>query len=124
MPAVAVEGDVVATPGSVLHTDTSVGSGSSSPAGTWSAGSVSYSTYPGLKSAGKPAIWKAECTFSFSGTNTSGAAVNQTEKVTLTASTQPLNPGQNDVLVDGDTESSTVYKNQLKATASGPLTIG
>jgi hypothetical protein len=119
--SVAVEGDVTATPGTVLSTKTAAGSGSSAPAGTWTAGPVSYTSYSTLKAGGVKVIWKAECTFSFSGTNTSGTAVTDEEKVTLTASTKLLQKGQNNVLVNGDTKASPVYQNTLRASTTGKL---
>ncbi len=121
---VAVVGDVSATPGAVLHEKTAVGSGNSAAAGAWTAGAVEYTSYAHLTSAGAEVIWEAECEFSFTGANTSGSAVNETETVTLTATAKLLNPGQDSVLVDGDTEASSPYGNTLKATAAGPLVTG
>ncbi|WP_420451174.1 hypothetical protein [Ilumatobacter sp.] len=117
---VAVVGDVTATPGTVLHTKTAIGDGSKTAAGSWTADPVSFETYPGLVLNGKPAIWKAGCVFRFTGTNTSGSAVSETETVTLEAGTTALNPGQHSVLVDGDSTQSTVYQNTLDTSASGP----
>lgn len=118
---VAAEGDVVATPGSVLHTSTGGGSGSSSPAGNWSADPVTYTTYPAFKLGGAAVIWKAACVFRFSGTNTAGVTVIESETVTLTASSRTVNPAQQSVLVDGEQTRSTVYQNELKVNAAGSL---
>lgn len=122
MPArVAVVGDVSATPSTVLHTDTAKGPGTSTPAGTWSAGTIAYESYPQLSAAGTEVIWQAECEFSFTGTDTGGSPVDKKETVTLTATAKLLNADQDHVLVDGDSESSPVYGNKLAVSAAGPL---
>lgn len=113
MAAVAVIGDVTATPSLVLSSKAAGGSG------TWTAGTVSYSSYSGLK-AGQPVIWKAECAFSFSGANSGGSAVTDDETVTLSATSKKLNKAQNSVLVDGDTLTGT-KGNKLQVSASGRL---
>jgi hypothetical protein len=116
---VAVDGEVQATPGSVLSTKTAAGSGSTSPAGTWSAGPITYTSYAKFKVGGEVVIWKASCKFSFSGTNTSGVTVTDDETVTLTATSKLTNKGQHHVLVHGDTETSPMYQNQLQVSAAG-----
>jgi hypothetical protein len=117
--AVAVEGDVSATVGTMPFTG--------AQSGTWTAGPITYSSYANLKSSGKKVIWKATCTFNFSGANASGAAVTGAETVTVTATTKLLNMGQRNVLVDGDTKTGgdpptpTSYDNKLTVSASGTL---
>jgi hypothetical protein len=118
--SVAVEGDVSPTVGVAMFTG--------AQSGEWKAGPVTVTTYPNLKSGGKKVIWKAECTFSFSGANASGAPVTGTERVTLTATTKLLNKGQHQVLVDGDSKTggdlpppASNYDNKLTISASGPL---
>jgi hypothetical protein len=122
MPAksVAVEGDVKATVGTMPFTG--------AQSGTWTAGSISYTSYANLKSGGKKVIWKATCLFSFKGASASGATVTGTETVTVTATTKLLNKGQRSVLVDGDTRTggdlpapTPNYDNKLTVSASGPL---
>jgi len=115
---VAVQGDVSATAGTSPYTG--------ADSGTWTAGTVSETSYANLKSGGKEVVWKAECTFSFSGTNSSsGATVTGSEKVTLTATTKLLKKGEHSVLVDGDSKSGggtpPSFDNKLSVSAAGPL---
>lgn len=109
---VAVDGDVTATAGATPYTG--------AESGTWTAGPITSSSYSALKSGGRPVIWKAECTFAFSGASSSGAAVAGQETVTLTATTKLVNKHQNNVLVDGD-EASGTYGNKLSVIAGGLL---
>lgn len=97
MPAisVAVDGDVTATPGSITTVK-------DAQSGKWTAGTISYKTYPKLKVNGKPVIHEASCTFTFSGTNSSGATVTGSETVKLSAGTAKLQKGADKVLKDGD----------------------
>jgi hypothetical protein len=109
---VAVEGDVSATVGTAPFTG--------AEAGTWTAGSVSLTSHANLKVGGKKAVWKATCTFSFTGQSSSGATVNGSETVTLTATTKLLDKSQSSVLVDGD-QAQGNYGNKLTASATGAL---
>jgi len=59
---VAVEGDVQATAGTTPYPP--------ADKGTWTAGTITYSSYNKLKVAVKPIIYQAECTFTFDGTQT------------------------------------------------------
>ncbi len=107
----AVTGDVTATPSSVLSPKAAGGSG------TWTAGTVSYSSYARLK-APAVVIWKAECTFSFSGATSGGSAVTDSETVTLTAGSTVLQHGANGVLLDGD-QTQGPLGNSLSVDATG-----
>jgi hypothetical protein len=109
---VAVDGDVTATP--------SASPASGADSGAWTAGPISYTTYSKLKVGGKNVIWKAKCTFSFSG-KSGNSPYSTTEDVTLTASTKKLNKSQHNVLVSGDSETGT-QGNKLAVSASGKLT--
>lgn len=109
---VAVDGDVKATAGSGLPP--------AAQSGTWTAATVSHETYGKLKVGGTKVAWKASCTFSFTGANSSGATVSDSETVTLTATTKLLQGGGTFVLVHGDSASGT-YGNKLEVSASGAL---
>jgi hypothetical protein len=109
--SVATIGDVTATPGTKLYPPAT--------AGSWTAGLISYSSYPRLKSRGTNVISQATCTFSFAGTK-EGAAVAGTETVTLRAKSTVLQKGLAAVIVDGDSETG-IYGNKLAAGSSEPL---
>jgi hypothetical protein len=112
MPSpVAVVGDVSATAGTLPFT--------AADSGTWTPGSISYTSYPTLRSGGAAVIWKATCTFTFSGQNSGGGKVEGSETVTLEAASRTIQPGHF-VLVDGDREESG-YQNVLAVSAAGPL---
>lgn len=97
---VAVIGEVKATVSGGLPPVAAGGSGK------WTAGQVSYTSYPKLK-VGNAVIWKASCTFSFSGANSGGSTVADSDTVTLTAGTTKLARRQHNVLVHGDSTTST-----------------
>ena len=111
----AVKGDVSATAGTSPYTGAQTG--------TWTAGQVTETSYANLKVGGKEVLWKAECTFSFSGANSSGTTVTGTEKVTLTATTKLLMKGEHSVLVDGDSKTGgdtpPSFDNKLSVSAAG-----
>lgn len=113
----AAKGDVSATAGTSPYTGAN--------SGTWTAGPVSETSYANLKSGGKEVVWKAECTFAFTGASSSGATVTGTEKVTLRATAKLLMTGEHHVLVDGDSktggDSPPSFDNKLSASAAGPL---
>jgi hypothetical protein len=113
---VAVEGDVSATAGNQMFTG--------ADSGTWTAGPVSVTSYDNLKVGGRKVVWKATCTFSFSG-KAGNTGVTGAETVTLTATTKLLNKGQNKVLVDGDSktggDAAPTFDNKLSVSASGLL---
>ncbi len=99
---VAVVDEVKATPGAKSPSDNVQG-------GTWSAGSITHQFYPKLTIGGKPVIYEASCTFTYSGgkDSSSGADVPPTsEDVTLTATTKKTQKDESFVLVDGDSKSS------------------
>lgn len=110
---VAVDGDVSATP--------SVTPYRGAQGGTWTAAPISYQKYEKLVSGGKAVVWQAKCTFSFSGTNSSGATVTGTEDVTLAAGATKLQGSENGVLLDGDSQSGSTYGNELSVSAAGKL---
>jgi hypothetical protein len=109
--AVAIQGDVVATAGTGLPPG--------ADSGTWTAGSVSYQTYPKLKVGGNVAH-KASCTFTFAGASSSGSPVSNSSTVTLTAGTTKLQKGANFVLQDGDQQTDS-FGNILQAQSSRKL---
>lgn len=115
---VAVEGDVQAVPGTVPY----------SPAdkGKWTAGSIRSSMYEQLKISGKATIYKAECTFSFTGTqslpNGTQNSVSGSETITLeTKKPTKLQKAISNVLVNGDEISSEKHGNKLQVTTSNKL---
>jgi len=106
--AIAVDGEVTATPGTSMY--------SGATGGSWTAGAVTYTSHSKIRSGGKEVIYKAECTFTFSGTS-GNSPVSGTEKVTLQASKKKLSCSGNYVLVNGDSKQGT-YGNKLEAKAS------
>lgn len=110
MSNIAVEGDVIATPGTIPYPP--------AVTGAWIPGSVSYSSYSKVKSGGRAVIYEAKCTFTFTGATAPppSTPVSGTEDVTLTASSTSVNDGQNSVLLDGDSKTGN-YGNQLQAIA-------
>lgn len=110
--SVAVEDEVIATPGTAPFTG--------AESGTWTAGPVSYRSYGSLTVGGINVIYEASCTFNFSGASSSGAAVIGSETVTLTAGSTLLQKNESGVLVNGDSATGT-YGNELKVQSSGPL---
>ena len=91
--AVAAEGDVVVTVGTVPYQPNS--------SGLWSAGSVSYVSYAYLTVDGKKVISEASCGFSFSGTKN---AEPHDPVVTPGPQTLKLAPPQPTVLQKGDAQ--------------------
>jgi hypothetical protein len=106
------DGDVSATAGTTPFTG--------AQGGTWAAGSVQLKTYAKLEAGGKPVVHQAECTFSFSGANASGAKVEGTSTVTLTEPGRPLQKGQQSVLVDGDSANDS-FGNKLSVSSTRRL---
>jgi hypothetical protein len=100
--AVAVEGDVTATAGTAPFTG--------AESGTWTAGAVSVTTYDDLVVGTRKVVWKATCTFSFTGATTL------------------LNKSRTSVLVDGDAQTggdaAPTFDNRLSVAASGALRTG
>ena len=109
--SVATVGDVTATAGTTMY--------SPATSGSWTAGSVSYTSYDNVKSGDAKVIHKAECTFSFSG-STGNTAVSGSETVTLEAGSTLLQKGASKVLVDGDSKTGT-YGNKLQVSSSEKL---
>jgi hypothetical protein len=91
--AVATEGDVVVTVGTIPYQPNS--------GGTWSAGSVSYVSYAYLTVDGKKVISEASCGFSFSGKKD---AEPHDPVVTLGPQTLKLAPPHQTVLQKGDAQ--------------------
>ncbi len=108
-----------------------VGHGLPLPAvsGSWTkTGSITTKSYPKLTISGSPVIYEASQDFSFSGTGPTPASVpvSDSETVTLTASTTKLQKGEHNVLVDGDSKTSTDPShgpsgNKVSISASGKL---
>jgi hypothetical protein len=113
MAKVTRQGDVSATPGTTPF--------SGAQSGTWTAGTISETAYDKVVSGGAKAISQAQCTFSFTGANSSGATVTGSETVTLSAGATKLQKGAAGVIVDGDSATGT-YGNKL--TASGGPKLG
>jgi hypothetical protein len=109
---VAGDGDVSATAGTTPFTG--------AQGGTWTAGPVQLKTYAKLKAGGMPVVHQAECTFSFSGNNASGATVAGTSTVTLTKPGRLLQKGQQSVLADGDSATDS-FGNKLAVTSTRRL---
>ncbi|MEQ8765575.1 MAG: hypothetical protein RL885_16740 [Planctomycetota bacterium] len=114
--AVGVVGDTVATasPGTAP---------SSKPTwtGNWQAGLVSETSYSWLQVKGIAVIHRAKCTFTFGGTDASGATVTMTSDVELVAGSTILQKGQSRVLVQGDSKTDS-HGNRLAISAPGHLT--
>jgi hypothetical protein len=111
MSNIAVEGDVIAIPGTTPYPP--------AVSGAWIPGPVTYSAYSKVKVNGRGVIYEAKCTFTFSGVGPPPASspVSGTEDVTLSAGSTAVNDGQDSVLLDGDSETGN-YGNQLQAIAS------
>jgi hypothetical protein len=110
MPNIAVEGDVIAIPGTSPYPP--------AVSGAWIPGPVSYSSYPNVSVNGVSVIYEARCTFTFTGIGPSPAnsPVSGTEDVSLSASSSSVNASQSSVLLDGDSKSGS-YGNQLQVVA-------
>ncbi len=118
MSNIAVEGDVIATPGTTPYPP--------AVSGAWIPGSVIYSSYSKVKINGRVVIYEAKCTFTFTGvtSSTPPVAVSGTEDVTLSTSRTSVNNGQNSVLLDGDSKTGN-YGNQLQVAApTNPASTG
>jgi hypothetical protein len=108
---VAVDGEATATPSATPATG--------ADSGKWTAGEITYTSYPKLKVGGTKVIWKASCTFSFDG-KSGNTPKKASETVTLTATAKKLNKSQNAVLVSGDTKTGP-EGNTISVTAAGKL---
>jgi hypothetical protein len=106
--SVACQGDVSATPGTVPFTG--------AQSGTWTAGEITTTPHPILRVDGAAVISKASCTFTFTGTNSSGSLVTGQEAVTLTAGATVLRAGPDTVLVNGD-QAAGIFGNKLRVTS-------
>jgi hypothetical protein len=122
---VAVEADAQAQAGSVMYAPAVAGTPG------WTPGNVNVTKYAKLKIGGQAVIHEAKCTFSFSGTDSNGAAVSGSEDVVLSAAaagTTKLQKSANQVLRDGDSSDSTsgksLYGNVVKISSSGKLKSG
>jgi hypothetical protein len=109
MSNIAVEGDVIAIPGTTPYPP--------AVSGAWIPGPVTYSSYSTVKVSSRAVIYEAKCTFTFTGVDSTPAPVSGTEDVTLSAGSTSVNDGQDSVLLDGDSESGN-YGNQLQVIAS------
>jgi hypothetical protein len=116
--AVATEGDVVVTVGTVPYQLNS--------SGTWIAGSVSYVSYAYLTVDGKKVVSEASCGFSFSGKED---AEPHKPVVTPGPQTLKLAPPQQTLLQKGDAQvlrngdtASDQWGNTLTVVTQNPLT--
>lgn len=106
---VAVDGDVIATPGTTPFAP--------ADSGAWAPGPVITTPCPKLSAGGKKVIKKATCTFTFTGVQSaSGAPVSGTEMVELPAAKTKLTMGGT-VLLSGDKKQGS-YGNKLEVIAS------
>ena len=110
--AVAGEGDVTASPGSIPFTG-------AEPGGTWTAGPVTVLTYPRLRAGGAQVAFQAVCTFQFTG-KSGPTPITGSETVTLTPGDSKLQKGQNGVLLDGD-EAEGAFGNKVTAASTRTL---
>lgn len=106
---VALNGDVIATPGSTPP-------GNCTPAPGWTAGSVIYTNGTKIKVNGIFVITKAECTFTWTGAPPplGCSPTTMTSKVTLNPSTTKLKDNSTNILRNGDTAQDS-YGNTLTA---------
>ena len=109
---VAAEGDVSAQGGSTPY--------SPAVSGTWTPGTVVLSKYTKLTIGGDATVWKAECSFSFTGPDSNGVTVTGSSSVTLTAGSTKLQGGSSNVLRHGD-QASDSYGNKLSVSSSRNL---
>lgn len=101
--------------------ETEVGSVPFPPAasGSWTAGQITYTSYPKLKIDGAEVIHEAKCTFTFNGATSSVPPVTVTgsSEVILTASATKLQQGSSYALKVGDSQQDG-YLNTVKVTGS------
>jgi hypothetical protein len=118
--AVATEGDVSPTAGSIDPPGAAKSSGkwTSDPQG------VSYTSYDNLKIGGKKVIYEAKLKFTYkSGKTPDGKPFPDTDDtVTLTAKTTVLQKGESDVLLDGDEKSNSPTGNKLSVSTQNNVT--
>jgi hypothetical protein len=110
--SVAVEGEVVATPGDIAFTG--------AEKGEWIAGPVIVQSYGNLTVGSKKVIYQAQCTFDFTGQSSSGAVVKGVEMVTLKAGQTRLQNNETGVLVKGD-EKTGQFGNKLAVETANVL---
>jgi hypothetical protein len=120
-------GKKVAVRGETVATASPRKAPSTNPAwkGTWTAGPVTETSYGKLSVRNVKVIHEANCTFSFSGLDTSVSptppSVFMTSDLKLSATTKILQKGASFVLVDGDQLIDT-HGNRLRVGAAGHLT--
>jgi hypothetical protein len=109
---VALNGDVIATPGSIPP-------GNCTPAPGWTAGPIIYTNGMKIKVDGTWVITKAECTFIWTGTPPPPGCVPvaTNSKVTLNPDTTKLKDNSKDILRNGNTAQDS-YLNTLTAVVS------
>ncbi|ODS24452.1 hypothetical protein AB835_03900 [Candidatus Endobugula sertula] len=115
---VAKEGDVIPTP----STSTSSIALEPTVQGSWKvAEPVRYTSHNKLKYNGTPLIYKAQCTFGFSGTDSSsGKTMTDSETIILQAKPSTLKESGNNVLLHGD---KAVGKNGNTLTVNSSNTL-
>jgi hypothetical protein len=104
---VATTGEVTATVSTTLVKPATTG--------VWAAGTIHETPHDKLKAAGSKALREAKCTFRFTGSDSSGAAVAGTEDVTLSATATLLQKQHGGVLLDADNKAGDTYGNTLTA---------
>lgn len=111
--AVAVEGEIKATPSSTPFPPADTGS--------WAAGPVVEVKHPKLQVKGKAVVLEASCIFTFSGSvSSTGVPVTGSEEVKLSPTTKVLLKSSKSVLVDGDMQIGQ-FGNQLATAPTGHL---
>ncbi len=97
---------------------------------SWTAGTPICTSYPKLTVGGQPVLYEVQCTFIFSGTQSTPSGpvtVPGSETVTLSASalgTTKLQGQEQQVLRDGDQSTTSLYGNVISISASEKLSSG
>ncbi|MFG3497632.1 hypothetical protein [Streptomyces sp. NPDC047928] len=112
--AVAGEGDVTATVGTMPFTGADTG--------TWTQGTMTETASTTLKADGAFVLHAVTCVFDFQGTNSAGAAVKAASTVTLKAEPSLLRPGGRPVLLHGDS-AEDAFGNRLKVASTRSLRV-
>lgn len=100
MARVATKGTAQASSDKADKTD-----GGKAASGTWTPGPVVETADTTLTVGGAGVLHQAQCTFTFSGTASSGAPVADSSTVVLTPKSTTLRAGQTAVLLDDDSTS-------------------
>jgi hypothetical protein len=117
MARVATKGTAKASSDKADKTD-----GGKAATGTWTPGPVDETVDATLTVGRAGVLHQAKCTFSFTGTASSGATVADSSTVVLTPKSTTLRAGQTDVLLNDDSTSDTFGNTvQVSVPASSKL---